>query len=362
MLLSGRVIQGFGVAGLLPLSLALISEVFPPHERGKAMGLWSTMGPVTGTIGPLLAGFIVAGWGWRASFVPPAIFAGLGLVVVYLKIPASSLHIRFKFLSSFDWTGVGVFAAMLTCLLFYFSSRPITGVAPLQDWRLLGLACFLLIAFGWVESRKDRPFIKLRLLKNRPFVVASLCAGLRMLQLSGSISFLLPLYLADITELDPTLSGLFLMTFPAAMVLFVRLGGILSDRRGSQTVVLTGFGIIAFIMFILSQMSRDTPYWLLITLLFAAGVGAGLMLASLHRAALINIPAPDIGASSGLYSMLRFLGSACGSVFAGILLQFYLERPGTTPVAAYQTVFLWFVGFALLGFSLALYLPNTEIG
>jgi hypothetical protein len=109
-------------------------------------------------------------------------------------------------------------------------------------------------------------------------------------------------------------------------------------------------------------MSRDTPYWLLITLLFGAGVGAGLMLASLHRAALINIPAPDIGASSGLYSMLRFLGSACGSVFAGILLQFYLERPGTTPVAAYQIVFLWFVGFALLGFSLALFLPNTEIG
>ena len=99
MLLVGRVIQGIGVAGQLPLSLALIIEVFPPQGRGQAMGLWSTVGPVTGTIGPILAGFIVAAWGWRASFVPPAIFAAIGLIVVYRTIPASSLQVRFNFLN-----------------------------------------------------------------------------------------------------------------------------------------------------------------------------------------------------------------------------------------------------------------------
>jgi len=360
ILLIGRIIQGFGVAGLLPLSLALITEVFPPNERGKAMGLWSTMGPVTGVVGPILAGFIVAHWGWRAAFLPPAIFATIGLITVYVMIPASSLQVRFKFLRTFDWLGAGLFSLLLVSLLFYFSSRPITGVPALQDWRLLGMALLFLFLFVWVEKGKSRPFINLHILKNRPFLTASLCAGLRMAQLSGSLAFLLPLYLADIVGLDPTRSGFLLMVFPAAMTLSVRVGGDFADRRGSQSVVMIGFALFAGMMFALSQISQGVSVWLLIALFFVAGLGAGLMLAALHRAALNDIPEPDIGASSGLYSTIRFLGSACGSVFAGILLQFYLDRSDSAPIVAYQSVFLWFMGFAVLGFMIATFLPRGE--
>ncbi|MCB0009633.1 MAG: MFS transporter, partial [Anaerolineales bacterium] len=108
MLIIGRAVQGFGVAGLLPLSLALITEVFPPEKRGKAMGLFSTSGPFTGVVGPIAAGFIVAAWGWRASFVPALIVALAGLVVVGLLIPSSIKKVNFSFLSHFDWLGVGL--------------------------------------------------------------------------------------------------------------------------------------------------------------------------------------------------------------------------------------------------------------
>ncbi len=360
MLLLGRVIQGLGVAGLLPLSLALITEAFPPYKRGTAMGLFSTVGPLTGIIGPILAGFIVAAWGWRAAFVPPAIFAVIGLIVVYVMIPSSTLQMKFSFLSTFDWIGVGLFSATLTFLLFYFSSRPITGVPPLQDWRLLGLTCLFLVLFVWYENIKAEPFIKLQILKNRALVVASVCASLRMIGLSGGFGFLIPLYLADVMELDPTLSGFFLMANPAAMTIVVRFGGNLSDRRGSRVIVMSGFGIVSTVMFILSQISGDAPYWMFIALFFTAGGGTGLMLAALHRAALNDIPETDLGTSSGIYSMIRFLGSACGAVFGGILLQFYLDQPGSDLLGAYQHVFLWFVGFALIGLILATFLPKTE--
>ncbi len=360
MLLLGRVIQGVGVAGLLPLSLALITEVFPPLTRGKAMGKFSTIGPLTGAVGPILAGFIVAAWGWRAAFVPPAIFAVIGLIVVYVMIPSSTLQMRFSFLSTFDWIGVGLLSVTLTFLLFYFSSRPITGVPPLQDWRLLGLTCLFLVLFGWYENRKTNPFINLQILKNRPFIVASICAGLRMIGLSGGFNFLAPLYLADVMEFGPTLSGFFLMTNPAAMTVVVRFGGNLSDRRGSRVIVMTGFGLVSTVMFAFSQISGDAPYWVLITLFLTAGVGAGLMLAALHRAALNNVPEAELGISSGIYSMIRFLGSACGAVFGGILLQFYLNQPGSDLLAAYQHVFLWFAGFALTGSILGTFLPKTN--
>lgn len=360
MLILARVIQGLGVAGLLPLSLALLTEVFPSDERGKAMGLWSTVGPLTGVAGPILAGFIVAAWGWRASFVPATIFAVASLLVIYFLIPSSSLQLRFDFLRHFDWLGVLLLSATLISLLFYFSSRPITGIAPLQDWRLLTLTLLFLTAFVWHERRREQPFIKLQILQNRSLVIGSIAAMLRMIGLSGGMGFLMPLYLADIVQLDPTRSGFFLMANPLAMVGVVRLGGSIADRWGSRLIAMVGFTVYSAVMFAFSQRAANSPEWLIIVLLLCFGLGAGLMLAALHRAALNNIPDADLGTSSGIYSMIRFLGSACGAAFGGILLQTNLERHGTDLLPAYQTVFLWFMSFAALGFLTAFFLPKTK--
>lgn len=360
MLIMARIIQGLGIAGLLPLSLALLTEVFPPDQRGKAMGLWSTVGPLTGVAGPILAGFIVAAWGWRASFVPAMLFAIASFLVIYFLIPSSIRQLRFDFLRTFDWGGVLLLSAGLTSLLFYFSSRPITGVAPLRDWRLLSLTILFLGAFVWYEKRREDPFIRLQILKNRSLITGSMAAMLRMIGLSGGMGFLMPLYLADVVQLDPTRSGFFLMANPLAMVTVVRLGGGIADRWGSRLIAMTGFTVYAGVMFAFSQRTADSPPWLVVLLLLCFGLGAGLMLAALHRAALNNIPEADLGTSSGIYSMIRFLGSACGAAFGGILLQSNLDRYGTNLVPAYQTVFLWFMGFATVGFLVAFFLPRSK--
>ena len=359
-LILGRIIQGLGAAGLVPLSLALISEAFAPRERGKAMGLWSTIGPLTGVIGPVLAGFIVTAWGWRAAFVPAMLIALISLLVVYLIIPATTRQIRFSFFATFDWIGVGLLSTTLIFFLFYLSSRPITGQPPLQDWRLLGLTALSVVAFIHYENKKPDPFIKLHILQNRSLVIGSLCASLRMMALSGGLGFIMPLYLADIIQLGPTRSGFFLMANPATMVVFVRLGGSISDRFGSRFIAMTGFSIISSVMFALSQLPSTVPSALLIMLFICFGIGAGLMLAALHRAALNDIPEADLGTSSGIYSMIRFMGSALGAALGGILLQYYLDQNPVNQLAAYRHVFQWFIGFALLGIVTASFLPKTK--
>ena len=360
MLLVGRVVQGLGIAGLLPLSLALITEVFPSEERGKAMGIFSTIGPLTGIIGPILAGFIVARWGWRPSFLPPALAAVAGLGVVYFLIPSTSRAIRWRFFREFDWGGVTLLGLTFTFLLFYFSSRPITGVPPLQDFRLLGLTLFFGTAFVFYEQRQKTPFIKLRIFGNKSLVIASICAGLRMAVLSGGGGFLMPLYLADVVQLDPATSGFFLMVVPGAMTLFVQFAGQISDRFGSRYIVMAGFVTVGSVMFVFSRLTDLAPRSLIIILFAFFGMGAGLMLATLHRAALNHIPDEDLGTSSGVYSMIRFLGSASGQAFGGILIQFYLLRSNEALVPTYQSVFVWFTGFALLGLITALFLPATR--
>ncbi|MEM7797796.1 MAG: MFS transporter [Chloroflexota bacterium] len=360
MLILGRFLQGVGVAGNVPLSLALISEVFAQQDRGKAMGLWSTMGPITGVVGPVLAGLIVARWGWRGSFIPPLFFGVLGLAVIFWMIPSSGRPVSLDFLRRFDWIGTLLLFATLTFLFFYLSSRPITGVPPLQDWRFLALMLIFGVGFVLYENVRDDPFINLRIFGNRTLMLGSALACLRMIGLSGGMGFLMPLYLADIINIDPSLSGFFLMANPAAMVICVRLAGGLADRWGSRLIVMTGFAIVGSVYLTFSQLGASTPYWGVILLYFCFGIGAGMMLATLHRAALNDVPDVDMGTSSGIYSMLRFLGSALGAAIGGILLKYYTDLNPSDLLAAFQSVFVWYVGFALLGILIAFFLPRSS--
>jgi predicted MFS family arabinose efflux permease len=211
------------------------------------------------------------------------------------------------------------------------------------------------------EKRKTNPFINLHIFKTRSLVTGSISAGLRMLTLAGGLGFLMPLYLADVVQLDPTRSGFYLMVNPVAMTIFVRYGSRLADRVGSRAIGFAGFGIITAVMLSFSRLPADASHWLIVLLLFVFGTGTGLMLAVLHQAALNEVPTADLGTSSGVYSMIRFLGSACGAAFGGVLLQFYLDQSGTTQLSAYQHVFLWFAGFAILGLLIATFLPKTNI-
>ena len=133
----------------------------------------------------------------------------------------------------------------------------------------------------------------------------------------------------------------------------------IADRWGSRILVMCGFGIYSGVMFTFSQLTDQSPSWILIVLYIVFGMGAGLMLASLHRAALNDVPDDVVGISSGIYSMIRFLGSTCGAAVGGILLQYFLDQANGT-VAAYQNVFLWFAGFAITGLLIATRLPDKK--
>ena len=362
MLIVGRIIQGFGVAGLLPLALALITEVFPAAERGKALGQFSTMGPITGVIGPVLAGFIVSAWGWRSSFVPAMLVAAIGFAVVSYIIPSSFKRLNFGFLRQFDWLGVGLLALTLTFLLFFFSSRPITGRAPFTDLRLLGMMLIFLALFVWHELRRDTPFIRLTILRNRSLVIGSFAATLRMVGMSGAFGFMMPLYLTDVVGLEPEQLGFYLMANPAMMIIFVGVGGRISDRVGSRWLVVTAFAITASVMFSLTRLGMNTPAPLLIGLIGFFGVGAGLMLASIHRAALNDVPEEDVGTASGVYSMIRFLGSTSGGAIGGVLILTYSNAEGVATLSTYQNSYMWYMGFALAGVLIATLLPRSKYG
>jgi EmrB/QacA subfamily drug resistance transporter len=352
-LMAGQVIQGLGLSGMMPLGMAFISTIFRTEERGQALGTWSTVGPILAFIGPPVAGFLVDGWGWRAAFWPPLLVGVVAYVVVKKRVPSGLSQIKADFLRTFDWAGVAFLAAALTGLLFFLSSRPITGVAPLQDWRLLGVTLLLLAAFiGW-EKQHKAPFVDLKIFSDRVFSLASSSASIRMFTMAG-VGFLIPLYLIDVYDLSAAHMGLMLMINPGAMTLMVRFGGQVADRWGSRWPVVGGLVVQLTVALLFAWLPATTSLWVVALVLAYHGLGAGLMLAPLHRAAMGNISAEKMGGAAGLYSMARFIGAALGTALSGVGLQLYLDQ-GLPVITAYQNVFPIFAAFSLIGLVITIF-------
>ena len=346
-LMVGRAVQGIGTAGMMPLAMAFILDIFNARTRGKALGLWSAVGPTTTVFGPLLAGFLIEGWGWRLAIAPPLLIGLLAFAAVYQRIPAGLSKLQPGFLQNFDWAGVGLLAASLTGFLFYLSSRPITGVPALQDLRLLGATVVMAGLFLWWELRRRDPFVDLRIFLNRNFNISTFSASMRLFSLAG-MNFLIPLYLADVRELNAALIGIITMVTPASMAVIVFWGGQLSDRMGSRWPAATGLGLQTVTAVLFYILPDSVPVGLLTGGLVLNGLGAGISLASLHRAALERIPDRQMGAAAGLYSMLRFFGGVLGTAIGGVILQSFFDQ--SLPVLqAYQSTFLIFVGSGCLG-------------
>ncbi len=358
-LIVGQMIQGLGVAGMMPLGMALISSLFPSRDRGRALGTWATVGPTTGFLGSILAGFLVAAWGWKGAYFPPFLLSLFAVAAVWYGIPSSSpARGIVSPIRNFDWGGVILLASGLACFVFFLSSRAITGVESLRDWRLLGLSVALLLVFGLWERRRPDPFLAPELMLNLRFAQSSFCAASRMICM-GALSFVNPLYLTDIHGLGPAELGGMLVINSGAMALIVRVGGGLADRWTSRGLVSVGIALQAVVFIILNRLTEETSLWEVGLTLGLHGFGSGLMHAALHRYVMGTVPKERLGAAAGVYHMIRFLGSAIGTSLGGVFLRHYLSL-GLPGVKAYQRTFGWFIFFAIAGSSMATQLKEKE--
>jgi len=351
-LMAGRAIQGFGASGSVPLAMAIISQRFPPAERGKAMGTWASVGPVMGIVGPFVGGLLVDYLGWRFIFGPVLLVGLSALFVVPRKVPPIPAAARRQrdFLRAFDWIGVFLLGAMFSTFLFFASSRLITGVPPLQDWRLFTMGLFFLTGFVLLEKQRINPFIPISIFANRTFTITSICAGIRMVCMVG-IGFLNPLYLTDVHHLSAAMIGLMLTANASGMLIMMRKAGQLADRWGSHWLVMGGLSVQVCVMVYFAALPQSAPIWLILVGLLSNGLGGGLSMAALHRAAMDRITSEQMGVAAGLYSMSRFVGTVFGTALVGVVLQYGLNTR-SLPIQAYQGTFLFIASVGLVGVAL----------
>jgi MFS family permease len=332
--------------------MSIIFATFPAERRGRVLATWNTVGPVTGSVGPLLAGFLLERFHWSAIFVVPLLVTGLSIVLLARLVPERhSGPVPWARIRRMDWLGLLLLIGFVTFFVSYLSSRPVTGVDPLLDLRLGVPAAAFLVAFVIRERRVSDPFVPLSLLRLRAFTGASLASAARMFLLAG-VNFLMPLYVSDVYGLGSAVTGLVVTTNAFALMITMRIGGHLVDRALSPLPVVFGLLGQAAAMSALALLPSLASPWPIFVCVGAHGLAAGIALGPMHKFALSEAAEGEVGMAAGLYSLIRFIGVLIGAAIGGVVLQAGLDA-GVPELVAYRYTFVVYMGVGLGGSLLA---------
>jgi MFS family permease len=278
-----RILQGVGGAFLFANSSAILTDAFPPSERGKAMGI-NGVAAVSGAFLGLLLGGVLAPIEWRLVFLVSVPFGLFGTVWAYLKLKDNGIRIPAKI----DWLGNTLFAvgliAVLTGIVYSllpYGGHPTGWTNPWVLGAIIG-GVAILVLFAWVETKVPEPMFRLSLFKIRAFTAGNI-AGLLAALGRGGIQLMLIIWLQGIWlpqhgrsfSETPLWAGIAMVPLTIGFLITGPLAGVLSDRYGSRVLATAGLAVSGGSFLLLEVLPINFSYiWFaLLILLFSIGMG-----------------------------------------------------------------------------------------
>ncbi len=320
-LIAFRTLQGLGAVFMSALGAAIITEVFPDSERGRALGIIGAVVSLGIALGPTVGGLLIGIAGWRTIFL---VNVPLGMFACFITarfVPSSKGS---GFGQRFDWLGALLMTLTLSsfALGMTFGQRQGFGsgsTLALLTLAAVGLACFLLL-----QARLKQPMLDLSIFRNIDFSLSLLIALLVFIVVAGAI-FITPFFLELVKHYSTQQVGLLLAVSPVLGGTISPFSGSLSDRYGPRIVTLIGLLLLAIGCLLISTF--DTSLTMLGYLLRYApfGLGLGMFQSPNNSAIMGGVPRERLGIASGLLSLSRTLGQIAGlpllaSLFATLAL------------------------------------------
>jgi len=330
-LVTFRLVQGVGAGFLFSNSAAIITDAFPPSERGRALGVNQVSIPVGAVSGLVLGGIITSTIGWRWIFF---VNVPIGLVAT-LRARATLREIaKPEEKPVIDWVGNILFAVGLSILLLGVTLGSLGQVSVPVAIGSVVLGIAILGVFIVVERYERHPMLDLSLFRIRQFAASGLGMFLNALA-RGAFSFVLVFYLQGPPRfLSPFTAGLFLIPTSASLATFGPVSGWLSDRYGPRPFLVAGLVVSAVGFLWLSTIGPNDSILALAPALVLVGAGMGLF-ASPNRAAMMTAVRPERrGVASAIGSTLLNTGS---TISLGITL---VVMSSVLPLPAIQAIFL----------------------
>jgi EmrB/QacA subfamily drug resistance transporter len=316
-LVVSRIVQGVGAALMMPGTLSIITDAFPPHERGKAMGTWAGVSALALAVGPVLGGFLTEHVSWRAIFyinIPVAIGAVIATLFAVRESRDTSVG------REVDYAGVAVLTAGLTALVLALVEGNAWGWGSPQVIALLIGAAVALPAFVFVENRVKAPMVQFDLLSDRNFLASVVVALIITFAMMG-VFFFLALYMQDILGYSPLEAGIRFLPSTLMIVGVAPVAGRLSDRFGPRWLIAGGLAIVAASLFSFSRIAVDSGYLDLLPGFMLLGIGVAMTMSPMTSAAMNAVPVQKAGIASGVLSMFRMVGGSLGIAITGAIFQ-----------------------------------------
>ena len=311
-----RAVMGVGGAAVQPTTLAVITNVFPPGERGRAIGIWAGTAGIAVAGGPLAGGAVLEHFWWGAIFLIGVPVALLGIVGVLAVVPES----RDPEPGRLDVPGVLLSIVALAGLVFGII-RGGSGAGWTTPGVLVPLlgGLLLLAAFVWLQRRSSHPALDVSLFRNPAFSAAATALGLNFFALLGA-TFYLVYFLQGVRGYTPLQSGAALIPTAVGMALMAPRSSGLADRFGPKAVCATGFALIGLSFLGVQLLDLDSPVWLLVVVLGVQGIGMGAVMAPATESIMSVVPREKAGAGAAVNNSVRQVGGALGVAILGSVL------------------------------------------
>lgn len=342
-----RIFQGIAGAMIFGTSLAIITSVFQPGERGRAMGINITAVYLGLSTGPVIGGLLTQYFGWRSIFIFLVPFGLFSLFLLFTKIKSEWAESRGE---KFDWQGSVIYGISMATFMYGFSKLPAT-----TGWYFLITGMVLGIIFLVFENKSSNPVFDVRLiLRNRVFAFSGIAALIHYSATSAT-GFFISLYLQYLHGLDARSAGLIMISQPLAMTILSPIAGKLSDKRNPGVIASTGMGLTAAGLILLCFITQDTPHALIVGLLILMGIGFGLFSSPNSNAIMSSVEKKHLGVASGVVGTMRMVGQMLSMGIAMMILSVYIGQKQITPdvypgfVAGMRTGFVIFSILCIIG-------------
>jgi EmrB/QacA subfamily drug resistance transporter len=318
-----RVLQGIAGGMIFVTGLAIITSVFPPHERGKAIGINIATVYIALSVGPVLGGLMTQHLGWRSLFLA---MIPLGITILAITVWKLDKEWAAGRGERFDLRGAIAYSVALLMLMYGFSILPGLKGMVLVVFGIIGFTGFVIY-----ELRVDSPLLNIRLFKNQTFAFSNLAALINY-SANFTVGFLLSLYLQYIRGLDPQSAGLILVAQPVVMALFAPIAGRLSDRFRAQKLASLGMALCTTGLFIFTFLTAQTGIAVISGGLIVLGLGFAFFSPPNTSAIMGSVEKRFYGVASAMVSTMRLLGQMLSMGLALMVFALFIGNVRITPV------------------------------
>lgn len=314
-LIAARAVMGLGAAFVMPATLSILTNVFPAHERAKAIAIWAGISGGGAALGPIASGLLLEHFGWNSVFLVNLPLIAFALVAGYFLVPKSSDPSH----APLDFVGAGLSIVALGTLVYAIIEAPIHGWGSSTTLATFGAAAVLLVAFGLWEARCKDPMLQLDFFRDRRFSVSSGGITLVFFAMFG-VLFLVSQYLQLVLGYGPLESGFRMLPMSIVMMILAPFTPRLVRRLGANILAGTGLVLVAAGLGLFSQIQVDTSYAFLLTALCVLAAGMALTMSPMTTELMASVPPAKAGVGSAMNDTTRELGGALGVALLGSLV------------------------------------------